>query len=247
MNDLFSILNIGIIVGTIILYLIIDKTFKRIIKKHNNLTNKFLSNLSKTLLIIISILTISSQYEGLSKVFSSLLQNSALLVAVLGFILQNTIKNTIAGLLLLSSEAFKTGDRIKIHEKELTGTIETLTLRHTIIKLITNERAIIPNSLMNEAIVINNNIIDFKTCYPLSIEIKSNSDISKAISIMNEEILKNPYVINKEALEVNISHVKSDVIELKALVWTNSINESFKTLSNIKKEIIINYQKEHIY
>ena len=75
-----------------------------------------------------------NQYSIFEKALSSILTNSALIVAVIGFILQNSLKNLLAGLMLLSSETFKIGDRIRIPEKNITGEIEALTIRQTTIK-----------------------------------------------------------------------------------------------------------------
>ena len=244
MNDLLTIPNLIIVVTTIIIYLVVDNIFQKIIVKHNNITNTFLANTSKIIVILIGIFVFCSQYPAFEKSLNSLFTNSALIVAVLGFILQNTIKNIIAGLMLLSAETFKIGDRIRMPAQDITGTIEEMTLRHTTLKLVTNERAIIPNSIMNDSIIINNDIKESITSYPISIQVKI--DIALAKKLLEETIEANQNLLNKENSKVTLSHATEAIVELKALIWTKDIETSFKELSNLKLEVIQKFQENNI-
>ena len=55
MNEILTIPNLIIIVTTIIIYLVVDNIFQKIIVKHNNITNTFLANTSKIIVILIGI------------------------------------------------------------------------------------------------------------------------------------------------------------------------------------------------
>ena len=55
MNDLLTIPNLIIVVTTIILYLLVDNIFQKIIEKHNNITNTFLANTCKIVVVLIGI------------------------------------------------------------------------------------------------------------------------------------------------------------------------------------------------
>ena len=221
-----------------------SKAFEKLLQRHNNLTNTFLAKASKTTIVVITIFIIVSQYSQFEKILTTLVTNSALIVAVLGFALQNTIKNILAGIILLSSDTFKIGDRIRLPEKSITGEIEELTLRHAVIKLITNERAIVPNSVLNDAIVINNDIKDTTTSYPLSIKVSNTCPIDKIIPIM-ENVIKNDTQIIHDDSEIMISHVEKDYYELKVLIKTENIDTSFKAIRNLKYQILQQLQKEN--
>ena len=140
--------------------------------------------------------------------------------------------------MLLSAETFKIGDRIRMPAQDITGVIEEMTLRHTTLKLVTNERAIIPNSIMNESIIVNNDIKESVTSYPISIQIKIDKDIALAKQLLEEAIEANQNLLNKENSKVTISHVTEEIVELKALIWTKDIETSFEELSNLKLEVI---------
>ena len=149
--------------------------------------------------------------------------------------------------MLLSAETFKIGDRIRMPAQDITGVIEEMTLRHTTLKLVTNERAIIPNSIMNESIIVNNDIKESVTSYPISIQIKIDKDIALAKQLLEEAIEANQNLLNKENSKVTISHVTEEKVELKALIWTKDIETSFEELSNLKLAVIKKFQENNLY
>ena len=149
--------------------------------------------------------------------------------------------------MLLSAETFKIGDRIRMPAQDITGVIEEMTLRHTTLKLVTNERAIIPNSIMNESIIVNNDIKESVTSYPISIQIKIDKDIALAKQLLEEAIEANQNLLNKENSKVTLSHVTEEIAELKALIWTKDIETSFEELSSLKLEVIKKFQENNLY
>ena len=209
----------------------------RVLKKHNNLTNTFLANAMKVIIVTVGIITLLSQYDAFKDVLKSLLTNSAILVAVVGFTLQNSIKNVIAGTLLLSADTFKVGDRVRIPKEDISGEIEELTLRHTKIKLATSERAIVPNYLLNDAVVINNNLDNDETCYALVIPVPINSDIRRAKEIVENVVNAHPDILKNRDSSVILTNYQLTSIEIHAMIWTKNIEDSFRVLSELRLEI----------
>ena len=230
----------------IAIFLVVDFFFKKIIQKHDNITNRIMRKIARVSIIVITIIAILDRFEVLGDMTKTFLTNSALLVAVLGFLLQNTLKNILAGALLLSSETFKINQRIRLPEKNISGTNETINMRHTIIHLRTNERAIVPNSLLNDAIIVNNDLTDPTTVYPLIITINLNKDLLKAKQIVRNAIQENPNVLNKDSYTI-VTTITKDTVELKTLIKTKDLDTSFETLSDLREKIIIKLNKENYF
>lgn len=237
-----------IITGLILigLYLLVDTFFRKLIIKHDNLTNRLLRKITRAIFIIVGIITVLDKYAILGEFTKTLLTNSALLVAVIGFLLQNTLKNILAGALLLSSETFKIGDRVRIPEKDLSGTIESINMRHTTLKLVTNERAIIPNSLLNDAIVVNNNLEDETTIYPLVVPIYLGKNITKAKQIIHQAIQNDENVLDKN-IDLIVTTLKKDTVEIRTMIQTKDLHTSFVTVSNLRETIINQLEKLNYY
>lgn len=237
MKDYLTLKNFLIIGFFLLLYFLADKAMNRVLKKHNNLTNTFLANAMKVIIVTVGIITLLSQYDAFKDVLKSLLTNSAILVAVVGFTLQNSIKNVIAGTLLLSADTFKVGDRVRIPKEDISGEIEELTLRHAKIKLATSERAIVPNYLLNDAVVINNNLDNDETCYALVIPVPINSDIRRAKEIVESVVNAHPDILKNRDSSVILTNYQLTSIEIHAMIWTKNIDDSFRVLSELRLEI----------
>lgn len=237
MKDYLTLKNFLIIGFFLLLYFLADKAMNRVLKKHNNLTNTFLANAMKVIIVTVGIITLLSQYDAFKDVLKSLLTNSAILVAVVGFTLQNSIKNVIAGTLLLSADTFKVGDRVRIPKEDISGKIEELTLRHAKIKLATSERAIVPNYLLNDAVVINNNLDNDETCYALVIPVPINSDIRRAKEIVESVVNAHPDILKNRDSSVILTNYQLTSIEIHAMIWTKNIEDSFRVLSELRLEI----------
>lgn len=247
MVEYFTLKNGLILIFFVVIYIVATKGMAKVVQKHNNLTNTFLANASKTAIIVIGMITLLSQYDSFRDVFKSLLTNSAILVAVVGFTLQNSIKNVIAGTLLLSADTFKVGDRIRIPKEDISGEIEELTLRHAKIKLVTSERAIVPNYLLNDAVVINNNLYNEETCYPLIVPVSTTKDIRLAKKLVEEIIEKHEDIIKKEESNTIVTTLQPNVVEIHTLVWTNSLQDSFRVLSELRIQVLESFQENGIY
>lgn len=244
---IFTKFNFYVIIISFILIVFSEAIFSKILNKKKNLAITFLSTSVKVFIFLSGSFIIASQYKQFDSFLNALTSNIALMAAILGFAFQQVIKNVLSGMMLVSSEVFKIGDRIRLPEKGITGVIEELTIRHTTLKLATNERAIIPNSIMNEAIVINNNIKDVITSYPIVFPLKNTVDVDKAINLIKEEINLSDNILNKEETVPLISHLTSGEFQIKMLIWTKDLNTSFKEVSDLKFRIIKRFQEEKIY
>lgn len=246
MEKYLTLNNLFIIAFFSLLYIVAGKGMDRLLRKHNNLTNTFLANALKVVIVVVGIITFLSQFDSFKDVLKSLLTNSAILVAVVGFTLQNSIKNIIAGTLLLSADTFKVGDRIRIPKEDISGEIEELTLRHAKIKLATSERAIVPNYLLNDAVVINNNLNNEETCYPLIIPVPLSSNIQQAKEVVEHIIEAHPDILKNRDSSIILTNYQLTSIEIHAMIWTRSIEDSFRVLSELRLEIAEKLKKEGI-
>ena len=246
MEKYLTLNNLFIIAFFSLLYIVAGKGMDRLLRKHNNLTNTFLANALKVVIVVVGVITFLSQYDSFKDVLKSLLTNSAILVAVVGFTLQNSIKNIIAGTLLLSADTFKVGDRIRIPKEDISGEIEELTLRHAKIKLATSERAIVPNYLLNDAVVINNNLHNEETCYPLVIPVPLSSDIQRAKEIIEGIIEAHPDILKNRDSSIILTNYQLTSIEIHAMIWTRNIEDSFRVLSELRLEIAEKLKKEGV-
>jgi len=235
-----------IIAAFLVTYFVVSFIFKRIEKKQNGLHIQFSKQLIRTALIILTIVLAGAQFTTTTDITTMLVAGSGLFIAIAGFAAQQTLADVIAGFMISLSKPYNTNERITLVNSNITGVVEGITMRHTIIRLFDNNRLIIPNSVMNKEIIKNSNYEDSKIGNFIELEISYESDVDAAITIIKEVLIDDDLVVDKENVSVMIRDFVPNGIALKTTVWTKDVNHNFLACSNIRREILRRFKEAGI-
>ncbi len=234
---------------------LMKRAFKRIIqrrKDHPELrtdTTKFvvMRRVVQVLVYLLGFAAIVYSVPEFRAFSYSLLAGAGVAAVIVGFAAQKAFANIMSGIFLAVSEPIRVGDRVTINQNY--GTIEDITLRHTVIKTWDNNRVIIPNSVINEVEIINHSIVDEKIIQTLDIGISYDADLDLAKKIIIEEIRKHSdfveqydetgYVRPETAVSVRVMEHSDFAVKLRAYFWVRDKLSGFimekQLLENIKK------------
>ncbi|MBN2145014.1 MAG: mechanosensitive ion channel family protein [Candidatus Aureabacteria bacterium] len=186
----------------------------------------------------------------------SILASSGVIAIVIGFAAQHALANIISAFFIAIFKPFSIGDKVKFIGKDIIGTIEDITLRHTIIKTFENKRIIIPNAIVSTEVIENANIVDETICKFFEIGIGYDSDHNKAMKIIEEEVMKHPDFFDnrtKEEKKKGLSPVKVRIVgfgessvNLRAWVWARNHTEAFDMICDLNQSIKERFNKQGI-
>ena len=213
---------------------IIDKAIK--IKRKKNVTTllMFVKRIKKMIIFLLAILVSLTQFDIFNSFSVTLLSGLGIGSVVLGFAAQESLKNFFGSVAIVLGNPYEVGDFIECIDKGVSGTVEDITMRHTIIRTINNRRVIIPNCEMNTYTIENFNYSENENVKLVDFSISYESDIDKAINIIKEEMEKmyhpNPKGRNKdvEFPKVRVSELGDSGVTLRAWVWGNNNNDVFE-------------------
>lgn len=207
-----------------------------------------LVNITMLLLIIMEV-------KAFQRLGTTLLGASGIIAVVVGLAAQESMSNFIGGFFLSFYKPFNVGDLITISEKNLVGTVQEIGLRHTIIRTLSNSRIVVPNSIMNSAIIENKDN-DAKFGNFLYFNISYDSDIDKAIDIIQKCCLKHKDCVdNRTAVEkennvleipVYVTSLKDYSIELRATIMSEDAPRGFTMCCDLRKEIKLEFDKNGV-
>ena len=184
-----------------ILGMFLTRTFRRYSKKLKMDEAEFflIRRIAVIMVYFFGLLIAFSEIPGFEALWVSIFASAGIIAIVVGLAAQQTFSNIMAGVFLAMFHPFRTGDRVRVEGEY--GTIEDITLRHTVIKSWDNRRIIIPNAKMNEESIINYTAVDPSIMGTVEIGISYDSDIDLAKKIMLEEALAHPdiHVPKKES------------------------------------------------
>ena len=207
---------------------------------------QFLRNSIKFIVGIIALLVIIFSIPVLRSKANIIFSGAGILAAIIGFAAQSAISNLVAGVFIVIFKPFRVGDYIKLDDLR-TGIVEDINLRHTIINNFENKRLIIPNSVISTESVLNHTIEDLHILSFNNFNIGLYANIDLARKIIQEEVVKNPKVIdnrtpveivnNKEQIEVRVISTHNSSVHLRAYAWVVNPLDEFQVKCELRGAI----------
>jgi len=185
----------------------------------------------------------------------SLFASAGILAAIIGFASQAALSNIISGIFIVMFKPFRVTDIIQVGDK-VTGRVEDITLRHTVVKNFENRRFILPNSLISSEIILNSSIIDQKIANFVFIPISYNSDIDLAMDIIRDEAMNHRHIIDNRSPEeinngehpvmVRVMKLNEYSVDLRATCWSNDFIVGFEMRTELHKSIKQRFDREGV-
>jgi len=244
----------GILLITLLLGFVVNRLLKRFINKAaTDLLNDpteyiFFRNALRVLIYLVGFSLAFFAVPNFKTLAQSILAGAGIAAIAVGFASQAALSNIVAGIFIVLFKPFRVKDRVKIREN-LTGIVENITLRHTIIRDYQQRRVIIPNSIISEEIIVNSDLVESKICEWVDISISYDSDIDLAKQIISEEISIHPHVLDNRDEEqlaagdpkvrVRLIRLGDFSVDLRAYAWVQNNADGFElrcdSFESIKK------------
>ncbi|PQB04666.1 mechanosensitive ion channel family protein [Aureitalea marina] len=242
-----------VLVITFIVGVLFKRGYNRLIENSNTRISedptkyKFIGHIGLAMIYLIGFGIAIYMIPSLRTLAQSMLAGAGIMAVVIGFAAQNAFSNIVSGVFIIIFKPFRINSRIQV--KEFVGVVEDITLRHTILKNFSNQRIVVPNSVISSEFIVNSNLNDSRTTRWIEIGISYDSDIDLAKHIMMEESLNHPLRIDArtdEQIEAGELEVPVRVVQLgdfsvtlRAWVWGKDPSDAFilycELLESIKK------------
>ena len=199
---------------------------------------------------------IVSSIPALNQAMNKLLAAGGVLAVVFGLAGQEALGSVAAGVMILAFRPFVIGDVVNVVSEGVTGTVEEITLRHTVLRTIENKRVIIPNSTMNTSVVENADYGDKKVCLTMDVGITYESDLDRALAILADEVARHPDYLDRRTEEdkekgvplvtVRVNELADSAVVLRALLWGKDNGTAFAMRAELLRRIKNRFDAEGI-
>ena len=265
LDTILAYKNYLLVAGVIIFAFITSKVVRSLLNKYFDVAStklkvdptqyKFFKNVVSLIIFSIASIIILYLIPSLKSVAITLTAGAGIFAAILGFASQEAFSNIIGGIFIVIFKPFRVGDLIRVGSLSY-GIVEDITLRHTVINSFENKRIIIPNTTISSETIINDSILEEKICKFVEIGISYDSDVDKAIAIMQEEAVKHPKCIDnrtdldkkngKHQVAARLVSFGDSSLNLRAYVWTDDPVGSFEMGHDLNKAIKKRFDEESI-
>lgn len=255
------------IVGTIVVLLVLIAVGVTVIKmlfpknkqygpnsKLDKTTVVFLRKVCIYTIYVVGGIMILRTIPGLQTLGTSLLAGAGVFAMAIGFASQEALSNFISGVFIVVAKPYRIGDFIQVNGH--VGHVDDISLRHTIINQLDNRKIIIPNSKMNSADIVNSSIGPTETCSAVEVGVSYDTDLKVAMTIMREECMKHPKLVDMRTeadkaagvpqVVIRVIELGNSAITLRAWCWTASYGDAFVIKCDLLESIKNRFDQEKI-
>jgi len=252
-NTLITLFKISIaIIGTVIVAHVINRALVTYFKfasdklKIDETTYTVVRRILTITIYIIGIAVVITLIPGLPDLMLGMAAGAGIAAIVIGFAAQKVLSNVFGGISIAIYRPFRVGDVVEMEDEY--GTIENITLRHTVIRTWQNKMQIIPNSRISEDTIVNWTIEDLTVLWKVEFGISYDSDIDIARSIILDEIDKHPDVMHEEDKEakVRVTELGDFAVKLRATFWVSDRPTAWGTGAEIRESVKKRFDREGV-
>lgn len=218
-----ALLVLFIIIGAVANWLIQRAIHSVLERDHDEridrLSASFLSKFAGIFVWLIVLTLYAHMVPYLHKVATALLASVSIASVVIGFALQSTLANVVAGVSLIFYKPFRKGDRLQITAPGgvETGVVEDVTLGYTVIATYDNRRVVMANSQIADTTMINLSSVSARTMaiIPFSIGYDADLDAARAAAIS----LATAHDKVEEVVSCPLVNLGASSLDLSLRVW----------------------------
>ncbi|MBR4461276.1 MAG: mechanosensitive ion channel family protein [Erysipelotrichaceae bacterium] len=214
---------------TVLFASITDRIFKRLTNRFNKkyedkiTTNQYLYQTIRALVWMVAIIVIIRQIEPLSSLGDTILGATSIIAVAVGIAAQATFGNYIAGFFLAVHQPFKVGDIISIKEKDLSGTVQEITFRHTVLLTQEQTEIIIPNTVMNSAIIEDMSNGNYSKA--IELKVAGDTDLEKLQKIIKKVLDQEELVNHEKEAKLVVKDLTVNGYLISFPVYTDSLKD----------------------
>jgi small conductance mechanosensitive channel len=218
-----SLPRVGIAMGVLVAFIVTGRLLRPVVRRRliRHRTPSFARVFAK---LTSSAMTVAGVLLGLTIVFPSVrpvdvLTGAGVLTIAAGFAFQDILQNLLAGVLLLFRQPFRGGDQIRVGD--VTGTVEEINIRETVIITFDGRRILIPNAK------VYTDVIHVQTAHQT---IRSNfvvgvayeADMAAARTIATEAVARVEGVVADPPPEALYLELESSTVNLDIRFWSDA-------------------------
>lgn len=262
MNQLKDYLHIPVIIATSwLLAFTFHKIFNAFIDSRKKILNieptnyYFLRNGISFAIYLTALALIFKRTPSLSELGTTIFASAGILAAAVGFASKEAISNIVCGIFIVVFKPFRVGDFLEFDALQK-GTVEDITLRHTVIQDINNKRLIIPNSIISANAVTNVDISDRRILYHYKVSVAYEADIDLALKLIVDYLNSREEVIDgrseeekndeKPIVKAFVSELGESGVLLRADYWAEDYRKAIDISRLLNKEILQLFKDNNI-
>jgi len=211
---------------------------KKVTPSERPLVDTYYSMISKILNVFVVIVAIIAVLDRLGFNVTSLITSLGVGSLAVGLAAQDTIKNFISGILLVTDRQFRIGDRVYIRDIGVEGYVHDIGLRTTRIVTISGNNLItVPNSKLTEGIIENALYPEPKVKDSVEVGVAYGSDVEKVKELLLKATEGVKGILKEPPPSVYFINFGDSSLLFKLIYYVESKEVAFSVKSKVHENV----------
>ncbi len=154
----------------------------------------------------------------------------------LGFAAQTTVANLFSGIVIAFAQPIRLGDNVNIDDEF--GTVESIGLFYTVVKLWDNRRLVLPNKLLSDQAIRNYTTIDPHMPAVVTLRLVYGADVDEVRKLLLETARAHPLFLDSPAPSVQVIEADNLGVTVRLMAWSDTQGNAW-TLSVEVREAVL--------
>jgi len=155
---------------------------------------------------------------------------------VLGFAAQTTVSNLVAGIVIAFAQPVRLGDTVDI-EGEF-GTVESIGLIYTSVRVWDNRRLVVPNKLLSDGAIRNYTLIDPRMPALVTLRLAYGADLGAVRELLLETARAHPLFMDPPAPSVQVIEADNLGVTVRLVAWCETQSEAWTLQIEVRESVL---------
>ena len=208
----------------------------------------YLFQILRAVIYSFALFAVLNSVKPLQGVGPALLSAGSVATVVIGLAAQTAFGNLISGFFIAVNQPFHIGDTISLPEKNISGSVVQITMRHTVLSTFENARIIIPNSVLDTAVIEDRAYGQESYMKRISLSVAYDTDIEKMKKVIWDCVLSTDGYIDLRSEEqkaegaepfmIRVDDFLDSGIAVSFPVVSRSFGDTFRVNAEIREKLL---------
>ena len=154
----------------------------------------------------------------------------------LAFAAQTTVANLISGIIIAFAQPIRLGDSVKIDDEF--GTVESIGLIYTSIRIWDNRRLVIPNKLLSDRTIRNYTLVDPRMPAIVLLRLQYGTDVEAVRRLLLDEARAHPLFLDDPAPSVVVIDADNVGVTVRLMAWASTQADAAIITTDVREKVL---------
>ena len=171
--------------------------------------------------------------QALNSLALGMFASAGVLGIALGFAAQTTVANLFSGIVIAFAQPVRLGDSVTIDDEF--GTVESIGLFYTSIRIWDNRRLVIPNKVLSDRPIRNYTLIDPRMPALLTLRLEYGADVDAIRKVLIEIAQAHPLFLDSPSPSVQVIEADNLGVTVRLMAWASSQADAWTLSAEVRE------------